>query len=264
MRLAARGSIYDLPASGPPSSWWEQRPHLPYLLPLLAFGLIMAPGGLFGNFGGIDWKAVWHHWHPWIYFIKTVVAGVMIWMFWRHYTKIQWSHFGLAAVVGLVGVPLWVLTEYAAQYVGWSTAPMPCAFDARGHHTIVGDMYVPDVELHDPAARILFLIIRVAGPTLVVPIMEELFYRDFMMRALVGGVRFEDVKVGAFSWLSLIGTAGVFTMSHFQKPSALLWGLMIGVLAVRTKSIGACIIAHGVTNLVLYLYVIYTGDWQFM
>jgi CAAX prenyl protease-like protein len=118
--------------------------------------------------------------------------------------------------------------------------------------------------------RVVFLVIRVAGPTLVVPVMEELFYRDFLMRAFIGGSRFEDVEPGTFvrgdwkSWLSVVGTAAVFTASHIQRPSAFLWGLMMGTLMVRTKSLGACIVAHAVTNLVLYLWVIWSGDWQFM
>jgi membrane protease YdiL (CAAX protease family) len=38
----------------------------------------------------------------------------------------------------------------------------------------------------------------------------------------------------------------------------------MGLLLIRTRSLGACILAHALTNLTLYLYVIYTGDWQFM
>ena len=38
---------------------------------------------------------------------------------------------------------------------------------------------------------------------------------------------------------------------------------MIGALLVYTKSLGACIIAHAVTNLLLALYVLKTHDWAF-
>ena len=50
----------------------------------------------------------------------------------------------------------------------------------------------------------------------------------------------------------------------FGGMSGVVYGLLMGVLVIRTKSLGACIVAHGVTNFTLYLYVIYTGDWQFM
>jgi membrane protease YdiL (CAAX protease family) len=57
----------------------------------------------------------------------------------------------------------------------------------------------------------------------------------------------------------------LFGINHgSQWPAGILYGLLMGVLLIRTKSLGACIVAHGVTNLSLYLYVVYTGDWQFM
>lgn len=256
--MAERRSIYDAPPpDAGPKSWLDDRPHLPYLLPLLAFGLIMAPPML-GKTGGLDWEALWKTYHPLVYTAKTIVAAILLAVFWRYYTRIRWTHLGLGVIVGLVGVPLWIFAELAAQKIGISSAPL------------VSDLYNPDTQISDPAWRTVFLVIRVAGPTLVVPLMEELFYRDFLMRAFIAGVRFEDVEPGTFSrrdpraWLSLFGTAAVFTVSHFQRPSAFLWGTMIGVLMIRTRSLGACIVAHGVTNLALYLYVIHTGDWQFM
>jgi membrane protease YdiL (CAAX protease family) len=33
---------------------------------------------------------------------------------------------------------------------------------------------------------------------------------------------------------------------------------------VRTRSLWACVVAHGVTNLLLGLYVVYSGDWFLM
>jgi membrane protease YdiL (CAAX protease family) len=45
--------------------------------------------------------------------------------------------------------------------------------------------------------------------------------------------------------------------------TSIVWALMIAALLVYTKSIGACIIAHGVTNLLLALYVLRTRDWAF-
>jgi hypothetical protein len=45
--------------------------------------------------------------------------------------------------------------------------------------------------------------------------------------------------------------------------TAIGWGLMIAALLVYTRSLGACIIAHGVTNLLLGGYVLYTKSWYF-
>jgi CAAX prenyl protease-like protein len=119
--------------------------------------------------------------------------------------------------------------------------------------------------LNGTAARWGYLCVRVVGPTLVVPVMEELFFRDFLQRALVRGARFEDVPIGTFTWFSLIGMSLLFGVNHGAEwPEGIVYGLMMGVLLVRTKSLGSCIVAHAMTNWTLYLYVIYHGDWQFM
>ena len=56
-----------------------------------------------------------------------------------------------------------------------------------------------------------------------------------------------------------------FGLNHGSEwPEGILYGLLMGLLLLRTKSLGACIVAHAVTNWSLYLYVIHQGDWQFM
>jgi membrane protease YdiL (CAAX protease family) len=54
-----------------------------------------------------------------------------------------------------------------------------------------------------------------------------------------------------------------FAAVHIQWMTAIVWGSMIALLLVRTRSLGACIIAHAVTNLLLGVYVLYTHDWAF-
>lgn len=246
-----RSSIYES-SPAPPGNFFDERPHLAYLLPMLAFGLVMLPGGMFGHLGGIDWGKLWHTYHPLLYTVKTVLAAGLLWWFWRYYTPIRWNSLGLGVLIGLLGMPQWILTEYAAQRIGISAPPMGA------------EIYNPYLEIPDPFWRAVYLVIRVAGPTLVVPVMEELFCRDFLMRALIAGGRYDEVKIGTFTWLSFLGTAAVFTSYHVQRPSAFVWALLLGWLVVKTKSIGACIVAHGVTNLTLYLWVIWRGEWQFM
>jgi hypothetical protein len=133
-------------------------------------------------------------------------------------------------------------------------------------------LFGSDAKIYDPVKmipvdhwRYLFYVVRVGGPTLVVPVMEELFFRDFLMRALIRGARFEEVEVGTFTWISLLGMSLLFAINHYQWPSGFGYGLMMGLLLIRTRSLGACMVAHGTTNLVLYAaYCIPRGDWQFM
>jgi len=233
-------------------NFFADRPQLPYLLPFLAFVAIMLPA-TFGDLAGLNWKNLWHTYHPIIYAAKTLAAAILLWLFWHCYTPIRWSKLHWGVLAGLLGTVLWIATEYACQYIGLSCKPDPKNF------------YNPDIELATNTARWAYLCIRVAGPTLVVPFMEELFFRDFLTRALIRGARFEDVPVASFTWFSLIGTSLLFGVNHGSMwPAGILYGLLMGILLVRTKSLGACIVAHGITNFTLYLYVIYAGDWQFM
>ena len=226
---------------------------MPYLIPFFAYVALMAPGGMFGHAFGLDWEALWKQYHPLIYAMENLLAAFFLWAFWNHYTRIRWTHLPLGVIVGLFGTLLWIGIEYFDQHIGFSKVPDPATF------------YNPDVMLPVAWHRWAYLAIRVAFPSLVVPFMVELFFRDFLMRALVRGARFQDVPVGTFTWFSFIGMALAFGVNHAaQWPEGIAYGLLMGALLVRTKSLGACIVAHGVTNCTLYLYVIYSGDWQFM
>ena len=73
---------------------------------------------------------------------------------------------------------------------------------------------------------------------------------------------FKLAQVGEFEWTPLLVVPLVFAVVHAPWwPTAIVWALMIGVLLVYTKSLGACIIAHGVTNLLLAIYVLQHHAW---
>jgi CAAX prenyl protease-like protein len=247
------------PAIGNPfARWLAPRPQMPYILPFFAYLLLMAPGALFGHAFGIDWEKTWQLYHPIIYPLENLSAAILLWALWRYYTPIRWAHIPLGILAGLFGTLLWIGTEYFDQHIGLSHAPPPSA------------IYNADLVLPIAWQRWLYLAVRVTGPTLVVPFMEELFFRDFLTRVFIKGAYFDEVPVGAFTWLSLLGVSACFAINHgAQWPEGFLYGLLMGILLVRTKSLGACIVAHGVTNCTLYLWVIYFGlykpdVWQFM
>ena len=228
----------------------HDRPPLPYMLPYFVFLLVMIPE----SFRGDTWISPWIQLHPFFYVLKCTLAGIALWVFWPYYTTIRWNALPLGLLTGLVGTVLWIISEFACQAIGQAKVPNPSSF------------YNPDLLLHEQWQRWAYLCVRVVGPALVVPPMEELFFRDFVTRTLIRGGNFEEVPVGKFTWLSLLGTSALFGLNHgwdYFVPG-FLYGLLMGVLLIRTKSLGACMVAHGVTNWTLYLYVIYTGDWQFM
>jgi len=104
--------------------------------------------------------------------------------------------------------------------------------------------------------------VRLFGAAIVVPIMEELFWRSFLMRYLVE-VDFRSVAMGTFTWLSFLGVAVLFGLEHHRIIAGIIAGLLYGALLLRQKKLRGVVVAHGVTNLGLGIYVVATGSWMF-
>ena len=104
--------------------------------------------------------------------------------------------------------------------------------------------------------------IRLAGAVLVVPVMEELFWRSFLLRYLINP-DFKKVTLGTFSWFSFISVALLFGLEHHRWIQGIFAGFMYTALIINQKSLRGCVIAHGVTNLGLGLYVLATQNWMF-
>lgn len=93
--------------------------------------------------------------------------------------------------------------------------------------------------------------------------MEEYFWRDFLWRMVIAPNDFKLAKIGEWDWKAFAIVTLAFASVHIQWMTAIVWGAMIAALLVRTKSLGPCIIAHAVTNLLLGIYVLCTHDWAF-
>jgi CAAX prenyl protease-like protein len=107
-----------------------------------------------------------------------------------------------------------------------------------------------------------FIILRFYGLVLLVPPMEELFYRSFLMRWIVDP-DFTKVPIGKVTPAGLAVTTVLFGASHPEWLPAVLTALAWGWLLARTRSVSACVISHATANLALGVYVLATGDWKF-
>jgi CAAX prenyl protease-like protein len=190
-------------------------------------------------------------WYPWTYIARTVVVGAMLIAFRHAYTKIRWDYWWLGLIVGVVGLFQWVGMQLFLQGHFEHFKP-----DAK--------VFNPDLFFADPATRWGFIAVRLIGAALVVPFMEELFWRDFCWRSIIAPNDFKLARVGEWDVKAFLIVAVIFTFVHGNWwLTAFVWAAMIGGLLVYTRSLGACIIAHGTTNLLLGLYVLYTKQWFF-
>ena len=115
----------------------------------------------------------------------------------------------------------------------------------------------------DLRANVPFLILRCVTSFALVPVLEELFWRGWLMRWLIER-DFRKVPLGTYQPMAFWLVAALFASEHGP-----FWevGLVAGAIynwwLVRTRNLADCILAHGVTNALLCAWVVYTGHWEY-
>jgi len=109
----------------------------------------------------------------------------------------------------------------------------------------------------------IFLIFRILGSVLTIPIIEELFWRGWMMR-WIANRHFTRIPVGTYHAEAFWIVACLFASEHGSYWDV---GLVTGVIynwwAVRTRNLTDCVVAHAVTNACLAVYVLGWNQWQY-
>ena len=217
-----------------------------YLAPFLGFLLVSVAGEAVGHF--YDGAAFWMASAPryWVYPLQTVFSGALLAQGWR---LMEWRpprDWLLACAVGAMALALWVAPQE------WLGLPLrregfdPGFFGASGWPWRLNLGF-----------RFLRLVI-------VVPLIEEVFWRGFLLRYLIDQ-DFTQVPFGTFSGKSfaIVSLAFCFEHSPPDWPAALATGILYNFLACRTRNLAACVFAHAVTNLLLGIYVLHTRQWGF-
>jgi CAAX prenyl protease-like protein len=107
------------------------------------------------------------------------------------------------------------------------------------------------------------LILRGLRASLIVPIVEELFWRAWLMRWLIDN-DFAKVKLGTYSAQAFFIVAALFAAEHGPYwDVGFATGILYNWWMVRTKSLGDLILAHGITNACLSAYVVAAGKWEY-
>ena len=118
----------------------------------------------------------------------------------------------------------------------------------------------PPASKNDPV----FLFFRIAISVIAVPILEELFWRGWLMRWLIDSNDFTRVALGTYTPLAFWLVAVLFASEHGSFwDVGLLTGIIFNWWMVRTRNLWDCIIMHAVTNAALAAYVVLCGQWQY-
>lgn len=184
----------------------------------------------------------------WLYPVKAALVAVALTVLWRYYDELRrWGlsamHLLLSVAVGVVVLVLWVNLDAGWMLMGG-----------------MGDGFDPRTA--DGQIDWLLVAFRIAGAALVVPLMEELFWRSFLQR-WVQQPDFLALDPARIGLKALLIASALFATAHLQWFAAVIAGLAYGWLYIRTRNLWAPVVAHAVTNGGLGLYVVQTGQWRF-
>jgi CAAX prenyl protease-like protein len=220
-----------------------RRKLLAFTAPMVLFLLLLGLRDGLKNIGGPFWVGSAEYW---IYPAQTIVCGAVVFWFWPEYDLRTPRGVAFGVAVGLLVFVLWISPQAFFHF-----SPRLGGFEP----TIFADrtwLYWSTIFL-----RFLRLV-------LLVPLVEEIFWRGFLLRFLIDE-KFEEVPFGKFSWISFAIVTLAFGFSHARPdwPAAIATGMLFNWVVYRTKSLSTCIITHAVANLLLGLWIMKTGQWGF-
>lgn len=216
------------------------QPAVARIAPFALFIGFLALNSALGDASGIDTR--------WLYPVRTVVVGAVLLFFWKRYDELRGTFsmpggfWALSIIVGLIVFALWVNLD-----ARWMMMGEP------------GKGFDPRDGGHINATLALF---RVLGASIVVPIMEELFWRSFVMR-WIDNPRFLEVTATAVTVKAVLISSVVFGFEHNEWFAGIIAGLAYAWLYRLTGNLWVPIVSHAITNGLLGLWVLYTGAWHY-
>jgi CAAX prenyl protease-like protein len=211
---------------------------LPYVAPFVVFLLFLAivkPVGM-----------------GWSYPAGVIVTTATVIVFSRHLVWRRISRPWTSSLLGIVIFMIWVAPDLAwPAYRNYWLFQNPLTGDAVSS-------IPPDLR-----SDFVFLFFRIFGTAVTVPIIEELFWRGWLMRYIISP-DFRSVPPGSYTPLAFWGTALLFATEHGPFwDVGLVSGILFNAWMIRSKNIGDCMLAHAITNVCLAAYVLLFNQWQY-
>ncbi|MBU3666162.1 MAG: CAAX prenyl protease-related protein [Chthoniobacterales bacterium] len=233
--------------TGEQTTCTERRAFVAYIAPFAVFmaglALVSAVGSFAPEEGGPLWLSDPKYW---VYPLQTIACGALLLWFWKAYEWGDKWHVIAGIAAGLLVLALWISPQ-------WLLGAAPR-----------NDGFNPDLFAESSALWWTTVGMRFLRLVVVVPLLEEIFWRGFLLRYLIKE-DFTKVPFGTFSWFSFGIVTVMFGLAHWGPDfvPALLTGAIYNLLAVKTRSLACCVIAHAVTNLGLGIYIMQTKQWGF-
>ena len=194
----------------------------PMVARILPFGIFMASALLAATFSAAPGL---------VYPLRALAMTAALALVWRHLAVLPWRIDPLALTAGTGIAAYWIVLSPPA-------APDPATAGLGG------------------AAFGLWLATRVLGTTLLVPVIEELFFRGYLLERIA--------PHGANPWrtvLAVLVTSALFAVLHDRWIAALAAGLIFALLTLRRRNLTDAILAHAIANGLIAVWAVATGNW---
>jgi CAAX prenyl protease-like protein len=170
------------------------------------------------------------------------VAAALLW-FRRQYAGWSWSWSWTAVGIGIVVFVAWLALETTYQGLA----------DVGSFAQVLENM---------PSGwAALWLICRVLGSVVTVPLAEELAFRGFLTRRLQR-IDFQEVPAGSFTWMSFLVSSVLFGLLHDRWLAGTVAGMLFGVALYRRGQLSDAVLAHATANALIAAYVLIGGTWS--
>ena len=199
----------------------------------------------------LPWPPLWLN-AGYVAIMLAVLAAV-----WRRIPDLQFDKLRVASWFGSAAIGVIVFVAWVAPdrlFPGYRHSVLFENF-------LTGSMTagLPEAARSEP----LVLWLRAFRAVIIVPIVEELFWRAWMMRWIIEP-GFLSIPLGAWSARAFWIVAFLFAAEHGAMWDAGLFaGVLYNVWMVRTKSLGDLILTHAISNACLSIYVVAAGRWEY-
>lgn len=187
------------------------------------------------------------------YVAKVLVGAWIVWEMRRYIPEVRWTVSWQAIVVGIVVFFAWVGLDpfYPKNHLLMKDTPESIwnPFARFGESSVIAWTLIA---------------IRIFGMTVLVPPIEEAFYRSLVYRYIVK-YDFTKVALNHVDGVALVLCALLFGFMHFQWLPGIMCGMAYQWLVFRRGHLGDAMTAHAITNFLLGVYVVWKGGeaWKF-
>ncbi len=184
----------------------------------------------------------------WIVLARGALIALVLAWFWRGYSELRNpppvhpAHWLVAVLAGIAVFLAWIGFDQEWAVLSRSPGFTPLRLDGGTDWATA--------------------LVRLAGFALVVPVMEELFWRSLVLR-WIERHEFLSVAPRSVGIRAFVITTALFALEHDRWFAGAIAGMVYNGLYMRSGNLWVPIVAHAVTNGVLGLWVLQTGRWEF-